>query len=923
MSRHPAPFTLVSSRSSGFSKEISGSALWQPLLAILLAALLLTLSAASSLADNGLMAASAEPTSPNATFVVNDPGDAADADTADGLCDVDLVTPGLQCTLRAAIQEANAQPGLDTINFDLPPDSLTIQPASPLPDISEAAIVDASTEPGPERSESAIVDGRSQPGATCLTPTVQIDGALTGSSTDGLTISSGGSTVRGLIITRFPDAGLLLIGGVGNTITCNLIGTDAAGAASLGNGGNGIDVFQSGGNIIGGSEATNGNVIAGNGLNGVKINLADGNSVLGNIIGVDPTGSVALPNGDSGVAVVNSIDTTIGGTIAGAGNLISGNGASGIYLGSGDGSVPSPSLVQGNRIGTDTTGFSAIPNQDGIAISDSTGNTIGGSAAGARNLISGNTQAGIRVDDGSNNTIHGNWIGVDATGVAALPNNTGILITSAYQYGSGSFSVGGGAAGEGNVVSGNSGPGISVTRRVGGSVSGNLVGVGADGLTALGNGSHGITLSESSSGIGGTSAGNVIAANGGYGIALDGDLDFSPWSHVYVFGNAIGAATDGSPLHPNALGGILLDDLPGQVEDNVIVGNGGNGITVSGSDALVGLLRNVTTDNAALGIDLADDGVTPNDPGDGDGGPNLRQNFPVVAAATALGGSTEISVTFDGLPNAGIGVELFESPTCDPSGYGEGAVIWIEFYLKHRRSGQAAATATVTQAVPPGHFVSATATYYVGSTHFVTSEFSACAPVQAPPCTPGPHSGTISADETWCAADSPHQMTGDVTVAPGVTLTVEPGAVVKGATTVELNVQGHLEAIGTAAQPITFTSSVDTAYNQWSGLVFEGGTGELDYATVRYGGRPNSINSKLYLQRPGLQHRRAQRAGGRGAHPQQPDPFGRLQLQWPQPGLWSVRQQQPRHRREHDLCQQRHLEHGRLRHLCHRREQLT
>ena len=195
-----------------------------------------------------------------------------------------------------------------------------------------------------------------QPSATCLTPTVRIDGALTGGSTDGLTISGGGSTVRGLIITRFPDAGILLIWGAGNTVTCNLIGTDAAGAAGLGNGGNGIDVFQSDGNIIGGSEATDGNVIAGNGLNGVKINLADDNSVLGNTIGVDPTGSVALPNGGSGVAVVNSIGTTIGGTIAGAGNLISGNGAAGIYLGSSDGSVSSPSLVQGNRIGIDTSG---------------------------------------------------------------------------------------------------------------------------------------------------------------------------------------------------------------------------------------------------------------------------------------------------------------------------------------------------------------------------------------------------------------------------------------------------------------------------------------------------------------------------------------------------------------------------------------
>ncbi len=468
MSRHLVSSTPVPSRSSGFRHEHSDSARWQPLLALLLAALLLTLSAANSLADSKLTAAGAEPSSPHATFVVNDPGDASDADTTDGLCDVDLVTPDLQCTLRAAIQEANAQPGLDAISFDLPPGSLIIQPVTPLPEISEAAIVDASTEPGPEGNEAASVNGEARPDAACATPTVQIDGALTGGSTDGLAISSGGSTVRGLIITRFPDAGILLMSGAGNTITCNLIGTDAAGASGLGNGGNGIDIFQSDGNMIGGSEATDGNVIAGNGLNGVKITLADDNFVLGNTIGVDPTGSVALQNGGSGVAVVNSIGTTIGGTGAGAGNLISGNGAAGIYLGSGDGSVSSPSLVQGNLIGVDAAGLSALPNQIGIDISDSTGNMIGGSTAGARNLISGNTQAGIRVVDGSDNTIHGNWIGVDATGVAALPNNTGILITTSNQYGSGSFEVGGGAAGEANVVSGNSGPGISVTGRVGG-----------------------------------------------------------------------------------------------------------------------------------------------------------------------------------------------------------------------------------------------------------------------------------------------------------------------------------------------------------------------------------------------------------------------------------------------------------------------
>ncbi len=811
---------------------------WRPVCAILLAWLLM-LSAGHT--AYGRESVPAPHGAANAVLMVNDPGDESDADTSDGQCDVDLITPDLQCTLRAAIEEANVQPGFDVINFALPVEDQVIRPVTPLPEISEAVMVDASTEPGPERSAAAVMDGVARLETACATPTVQIDGALTGGSTDGLTISSGGSTVRGLIITRFPDAGILLISGAGNTITCSLIGTDPMGTAGLGNGGNGIDVFQSDNNTIGGSEPTDGNIIAGNGLNGVKINQADGNVLLGNTIGVDPSGVVALPNG-GGIAVVNSIDTIIGGTSAGAGNLISGNSAAGILLASDNGATPSPSLVQGNRIGTDSSGFSAVPNQIGVDITDSTGNTIGGSAVGAGNLISGNTQAGIRIVDGSDNTIHGNLIGVDLLGAAALPNGAGILISSWSQYGSGSFSVGGGAAGEGNVISGNTGDGVTISGRIGGAVSGNLIGVGADGVTALGNGGNGVTVSDSSTGIGGLGAGNVIAANGGYGIALDADLFASPWSRAYVTGNFVGAAGDGSPLHPNALGGIWLDGLPGLVDDNVILGNGGNGITVLGSDADVELRRNATADNAALGIDLANDGVTANDAGDADGGPNQGLNFPTVLAATRTGGATNVELSYQGLPNIGIAVELFSSPTCDPSGHGEGAHYLDDIVLNTDAAGLAAGTAVVAEAIPPGHFVTATATYYAGETNYVTSEFSACAPVQGSSCTPGPHSGTITADETWCAADNPHQMTGDVTVAPGVTLTVEPGVVAKGGTTVELQVQGHLTAIGTPAQPITFTSSVDTAYNQWSGIVFEGGAGELDYATVRYGGRPNSIN---------------------------------------------------------------------------------
>ncbi len=111
------------------------------------------------------------------------------------------------------------------------------------------------------------------------------------------------------------------------------------------------------------------------------------------------------------------------------------------------------------------------------------------------------------------------------------------------------------------------------------------------------------------------------------------------------------------------------------------------------------------------------------------------------------------------------------------------------------------------------------------------------AEAQAAPtaCVPGPHSGTITVDETWCLADSPHLMAGNVTVAAGATLTIEPGVTVQAAG-VGLIVQGHLQAVGSAAQPITFTSQTDSGARQWSGIAFQEGTGLLRYAVVRNSG---------------------------------------------------------------------------------------
>jgi len=272
----------------------------------------------------------------------------------------------------------------------------------------------------------------------------------------------------------------------GNLVQGNLIGTDVSGTKAVGNG-SGIS-SSSVNTVIGGTVPGARNIISGNTFDGVSLG-GTGSRLEGNFIGTDITGTVTLGNGGSGVVAGNG--ALIGGTTPAARNVISGNGGFGnISLGSN--SSGEQATVQGNYIGTDVTGNVALSNPlSGISISGS-GNLIGGLVPGAQNVISGNRvgiQVGGSIAPGpTGNTIEGNLIGLNSLGTSALPNLlAGIAVSD-----SSNNIIGDTVNGAANRICFNGGPGVSVSSGTGNSIRGNSIfsnaGLGndltADGITS-------------------------------------------------------------------------------------------------------------------------------------------------------------------------------------------------------------------------------------------------------------------------------------------------------------------------------------------------------------------------------------------------------------------------------------------------------
>ena len=687
-------------------------------LMLLVLALVLTLTA--------VIIEDVEPAYGGVTFTVT-----KTADTNDGVC-------GFDCSLREAITAANASPGADTIAFNIPgPGPHTIQPLSALPTVTDAVTIDGYTEPG----ASPNTNGPGLGSNAVLK--IELDGSAQPTGL-GLLINANASTVRGLVVNRFDSDGVSLGFSDGYVVEGNFIGTDITGTVDLGNAGGGVTSAGDEGRVGGTGPAAR-NVISGNGFYGISIGSGQGNHVEGNFVGTDISGAQTLGNSGFGVGVGDP-NNVIGGTAPGAGNVISGNSSSGISLLGAPGSK-----VQGNLIGTDVTGTVDLGNGgEGVGVTSAGPVFIGGPELGARNVISGNGSAGIL---GTDIEVQGNLIGTDITGTHALGNDLGGVL-----LGGGTSAIGGTGVGAGNVISGNGGAGIAMSGG-GHQVLGNLIGTDVTGTVDLGNAEEGVFSHGPGNIIGGTvsGAGNVISGNDSFGVYISAN-------DTLVEGNLIGTQADGMTPLGNALVGAVLygqSNTIGGVDSaaaNTIAHNGAAGVSVWGGTANA-VRGNSIFANAGLGIDLqplgGTPGVTPNDTGDGDSGPNGLQNFPIPASVTTSLSGVTVSGTLNSVPGTAFELDFYSNTVCDPSGLGEGEEFVGSWMVTTDGGGNGVFTATSLGVGPdsdgdgvPNAFA-ATATDPSGS----TSEFSECVRVDNCPLVWNPSQEDFDFDVLGDACD--------------------------------------------------------------------------------------------------------------------------------------------------------------------------
>ncbi len=630
---------------------------------------------------------------PAVSFTVNSANNADD-----GTCNPS------HCSLREAINAANAAPGFNGVYFDIPGAGVhIIETAAGFPAITDSILIDATTQPG--WSGTPLIQLRSS-------------SALSGTA---LSIRGGSSTVKGFSIVNF-NIGVEIRDNPNVWVIGNYLGIKPDGVTAQGN--NTAVSIRSGTNHIGGPPLGNRNVISGNNA-GIEVMCgSDNNQIQNNYIGLSAAGTSAAANSTYGIHVCGS-SNTIGGEGALEGNVISGNTGNGVEIKAE--SVLAVYPATGNQlihnlIGTDATGMNSLQNmQNGVSIA-ADGTILSG------NTISGNFLDGVLIDAHQGTLLTGNFIGVNSAGFLFV-NNVGNGITL---HNASNNMIGGGGAGAGNVISGNMGAGIKITAEGGGSATGNVIqgnkiGTNAGGVTAIPN-QVGIFSTGSGNTIGGPSldARNLISGNYGDGIRIKG-------SSNVVQNNYIGTDIGGTNPLGNGFNGVRLEggaannSIGTDTAGNFIAFNTGPGVVLYDDAGTGNLIQfNSIHDNGGLGIQFGTSGIPlANDPGDTDTGPNTLINHPTMISAISQFNS-QFRASLNAAPGTAYRVDFFTNNACDPSGYGEGHRLVKHVSVTTDMSGMGLAIADFPGTYfADGNFITATATDTSGN----TSEFSNCIPL--------------------------------------------------------------------------------------------------------------------------------------------------------------------------------------------------
>jgi len=598
-------------------------------------------------------------------FTVNSEDARANFDTGDGFCtlfEAMLAANGESNDCGSGTSIAGAP---DEIYFNITDPSFGNPPyqlvpvACQLPTIEDPVIINGYSQSG--ATEATSVSSAILRIELVGTAAAGICGGVTDNKTDGIEIGVGGSgsIIQGLSISRFPGDAIRISGADNVVIRGNFIGTDVSGVIDFGlTTGDGVKIIPSDrvdttppntavGNVIGGTAPGDRNIISANNSDGVEITTrtdnnvvygATGNYIIGNYIGVDVTGTVALPNKGNGVFVNGVAANFIGDddacTVGNpcSRNIISGNELNGVEL---RGTSASFNAVQNNYVGLNAAGTARVPNKkDGVVIAGGSNNLIGGLTANTRNTITGNTEYGIQLkaDDGSfggDNRIIGNFIGTNPSGTGLVTTSNGatpaVLITGnakggIWVNGAFAFIIGGETAASRNVISGNQGAptatnvyGIRVEGNASlGYIIGNYIGTDVNGTAAVPNRTGGILITGQtvSTEIGGLINGrrNVISGNGGVGIELNG----INVTGTRILGNFIGTDASGTADLGNATDGVRINGAPNNfIGDpdvngrNVIAGNDGDGIEIISIVSPVAIGEGTRVQNNLIGLNLS------------------------------------------------------------------------------------------------------------------------------------------------------------------------------------------------------------------------------------------------------------------------------------------------------------------------------